>query len=423
MTTILKQSTEIKVRIGPFVDASDAVTPETGITLGAADQAELLKANGAATVDISGATWAAITGAGGWYDLTLTTSHTNTVGEMEVVIQDSSVCLPVFAKFQVVEEAVYDDLYAGSATGYPTAAEVRTEIDSNSTQLAAIVADTNELQTDWIDGGRLDLIVDIIATDVAAVLVDTGTDGVKIATGQTITALTITTLTVTNNAIGWNASWDAEVQSEVDDGLIAKGLDHLVFASVTGTDIADNSIIAKLASKSATADWDSFTNTTDSLEAQADAASSGVTVAYAIPAAALSLLQNNSALTILKYDSLSVSLTGLGSVTNKTETYFVVKNKKTDADAASIILISEGTGLEYVEGAAYGTAGHGSFTWTNTTTGAATIAMDEAATGTLTARTGLYWAVKVIRSTGAANTLVVGEGSCDITDGIIRAVS
>lgn len=204
MTTILKQSTEIKVRIGPFVDASDAVTPETGITLGAADQAELLKANGAATVDISGATWAAITGAGGWYDLTLTTSHTNTVGEMEVVIQDSSVCLPVFAKFQVVEEAVYDDLYAGSATGYPTAAEVRTEIDSNSTQLAAIVADTNELQTDWIDDGRLDLILDIIAADVVNIdgAAMRGTDSAYTGTPPTVSQIWETALTEAYRSTG-----------------------------------------------------------------------------------------------------------------------------------------------------------------------------------------------------------------------------
>lgn len=74
----------------------------------------------------------------------------------------------------------------------------------------------------------------------------------------------------TFTAIPWNASWDAEVQSEVDDALIAKGLDHLVFASVTGTDIADNSIIARLVSKSATADWDTYTQTTDSLEALRD---------------------------------------------------------------------------------------------------------------------------------------------------------
>lgn len=117
MANVLKQSTQIKVRIGPFVDVGDGFTPETGITLGAADEAELLKANGAATVDIAAATWAAVTGADGWYDLTLTTSHTDTIGELVVVVQDDSVCLPVFARFQVVEEEVYDDLYGSGAAG------------------------------------------------------------------------------------------------------------------------------------------------------------------------------------------------------------------------------------------------------------------------------------------------------------------
>jgi len=59
-----------------------------------------------------------------------------------------------------------DDIYVNSATEPPTAAAVRAEIDSNSTQLAAIVADTNELQADWHNAGRLDAILDIIAADV-----------------------------------------------------------------------------------------------------------------------------------------------------------------------------------------------------------------------------------------------------------------
>lgn len=46
----------------------------------------------------------------------------------------------------------------------PTAVAIRTEMDSNSTQLSAIVSDTNELQTDWVDGGRLDLLIDAIKT-------------------------------------------------------------------------------------------------------------------------------------------------------------------------------------------------------------------------------------------------------------------
>lgn len=47
-------------------------------------------------------------------------------------------------------------------------------------------------------------------------------------------------------------------------------LDRLVSAAVVGADVTDNSIIAKIVSKSATADWDTYTNTTDSLEAASD---------------------------------------------------------------------------------------------------------------------------------------------------------
>jgi hypothetical protein len=56
-----------------------------------------------------------------------------------------------------------------TATGFSThtAANVRTEMDSNSTQLANIVADTDELQADLANGGRLDLIFDALTANVA----------------------------------------------------------------------------------------------------------------------------------------------------------------------------------------------------------------------------------------------------------------
>lgn len=107
----LRQSTEIKVRIGPFVDVSDGFTPQTDITLGG-DTAELLKHNGAATVDISGATWAAVNGATGWYDLTLTSGFTDTLGQLTVVVQDNSDCLPVHRDFLVTTANYWDSKYS-----------------------------------------------------------------------------------------------------------------------------------------------------------------------------------------------------------------------------------------------------------------------------------------------------------------------
>jgi methionine synthase I (cobalamin-dependent) len=55
-----------------------------------------------------------------------------------------------------------------------TASALSTVAGYLDTEIAAILADTNELQTDWTNGGRLDLIVD-------AILADTSTDGVAVA--------------------------------------------------------------------------------------------------------------------------------------------------------------------------------------------------------------------------------------------------
>lgn len=99
-------------------------------------------------------------------------------------------------------DAAVSSIAAGSG---PTVSEIRAEMDSNSTQLAAIVADTNELQADMADGGRVDLLVDaikaktdnlpsdpadasvvagLIATAQADLDILTGSDGAKLATSQ-----------------------------------------------------------------------------------------------------------------------------------------------------------------------------------------------------------------------------------------------
>jgi hypothetical protein len=52
--------------------------------------------------------------------------------------------------------------------------------------------------------------------------------------------------------------------------LILLGLDHLLAAPVSGSDVADDSLAARLVSRTAPADWDSFDPATDSLEALRD---------------------------------------------------------------------------------------------------------------------------------------------------------
>lgn len=155
--------------MGPFVDVGDGFTPETGITLAGADQAEVLKANGAATAAMAG-TFAAVTGADGWYDYTVATGDVDTVGEVVFVVQDLSVCLPVLVRAQVVEEAIYDALFAASASGF----------DANGRVDVGAVLGTAQT------AGDLAALVNTVDGNVDSILADTGTNGVLVSMSQAL---------------------------------------------------------------------------------------------------------------------------------------------------------------------------------------------------------------------------------------------
>ena len=114
----LQANTETIVIVGPFVDVADGFTPETGVTLSGADEAELLKHNTATVTSISGATWAAVTNCDGYYALTLTSSLLDTEGLITVIVQDDSVCLPVKMTWQVVAQAAWASLITAKDTGF-----------------------------------------------------------------------------------------------------------------------------------------------------------------------------------------------------------------------------------------------------------------------------------------------------------------
>lgn len=138
---ILKADTTVKVVIGPVVDATDGYSPETTLSLSTADAAEILKHDAGTVTDISGNTFAAITGADGYYNLTITAAQLDTEGMLSVCIADLSLCRPVKADFMVVNANVYDSLYAASATDYLQVDAVQVSSDTTA-------ADNLELQFD-----------------------------------------------------------------------------------------------------------------------------------------------------------------------------------------------------------------------------------------------------------------------------------
>ena len=200
----LKQSTAYTFRMGPFLDETDGKTAETGLTISQAD-VRLSKAGGnfAQKNESTSASHDEI----GYYIVILDATDTATVGELLVAVHESG-ALPVFKTFQVVEEAIYDAIYGASAdlvtkvdaidtvvdsilvdtgttldgkidtidgivdailvdTGTPLPATLDTIDNFLDTEVAAILADTNELQGDWANGGRLDLLLDAALADTA----------------------------------------------------------------------------------------------------------------------------------------------------------------------------------------------------------------------------------------------------------------
>lgn len=149
----LKQSTAGQVRtLGPFVDDTDAKTPETGLTIANTD-VKLMK-NGAASVNKnSGGGTHRINGE---YSFTFDATDSNTVGELKVSINVAG-ALPVFATFFVLEEVVFDALFGASSVGPLTT--LGTNAPANWINAAAIAAAALNGKGDWAtEGDVYDLV-------------------------------------------------------------------------------------------------------------------------------------------------------------------------------------------------------------------------------------------------------------------------
>jgi len=218
MATWLKQSTAATVKLGPFLDDTDGKTAETALTIKKAD-VRLSKNGGdmaAAHADQGASDAGAAHDELGYYDISLDTTDTDTLGRLKIMVHESG-ALPVWQDFQVLPANTFDSLVAGTdylnadakqieggdatdalTAAVPTAAAIadavwdedlggsheigdstadtlrnaaaavdtiNTAVSNMSGTTDAIVADTNELQADWANGGRLDLLVDAILAD------------------------------------------------------------------------------------------------------------------------------------------------------------------------------------------------------------------------------------------------------------------
>jgi hypothetical protein len=205
---LLKQSTEVTERIGPCLDKTDGVTEEAGL---AGAGTEISKAGGAYGAGPVLGTY----DSDGWYPVTLTTTHTNTLGSLVLKVHDAATHLPVWHEFLVLPANVYDSIVAGSDV-----------LDVSVTQwlgtaaATPTVAGVPEIDVTLVGGAAQDIATaTALATVdgvVDAILLDTGTDGVVVAAAsKTGYAL---------SAAGVQAVWDALSSALTTVGSIGKRL-------------------------------------------------------------------------------------------------------------------------------------------------------------------------------------------------------
>jgi len=200
MSQFLKQSTACTIMFGPFVDKTDGVTLETGAgiitSIDHATTGIFLSKNGGTGAIRSQAVTASVLDAYGMFKVALSTTDTNTVGTLDVLMAEAATFLPVHKTFMVLPANVYDSLMGTDLLDINAAQWLGTAI------LAPGVAGTPDVNSKLI-GGTAQTGNDVGA-DVNDILVDTAVIG---ALGAGL------------SAIPWNAAWDAEVQSEVADAL------------------------------------------------------------------------------------------------------------------------------------------------------------------------------------------------------------
>lgn len=189
---MLKQSTAVDVLIGPFVDDSDGVTAETGLTIAQADV--LLSKNGQSLTQKNDAT-AATHDSNGYYNCELDTTDTNTLGTLTLVVNESG-ALPIRLDFQIVTANVWDTFCSTD------------QLDVNVTNIEG---------SDATDQIRDAVVDDTTRIDASALNTLSGHDP-----GETIAGA--------SDISGLNDLSAADVNAEVDTALADIHLDHLLAA-------------------------------------------------------------------------------------------------------------------------------------------------------------------------------------------------
>lgn len=188
MATWLRQSTAVEIAIGPFLDSSDGNTVESALTITQPDIR--LKKNGGAWAQKSAAQTLSHE-ENGWYEISLSTTDTDTLGILIVAVHESG-ALPVWREFNVIPANVYDSFFStdllqvdltqwlGSAPNALVSSRVDASIGSATSEAVSMI---RSVAWGTADSGSTTTMVDAARNE-------TGTDhwkGCLIVFGSTLT--------------------------------------------------------------------------------------------------------------------------------------------------------------------------------------------------------------------------------------------
>ena len=374
--------------------------------------------------------------------------------ETASILEDTGTTIPGTITTIDNEIAVIDGIVDSilEDTGTTLDTKINTIDDFLDTEVAAILADTNELQTDWVNGGRLDSLIDAIKTktdtittpptaasvadavwdeaiadhttattfggknqkvvpsetindykadvsglattthvqevedkvdtidgNVDAVLLDTGTDGVKIASGELSDLALEATLTAIMGA-GWMTETLKAIKDAVDAISAGSGASvDQIWNELTATHTTVGSFAKAI---------------TDILQDTGTDIPALITALGAWQATNVTTAVSSGSITDIRGSSWSIAITDLTLDSNKQQ--FVIKRNVQDADTAALLFVDSTTGLIYLNGVA-GTASDATLVYAGTTL---TLTVKPGATAQLPVGT-FHYGIQSVTAAGA----------------------
>ena len=360
-------------------------------------------------------------------------AQTAILAKLPAALESGRIAAALDSAARVKLDAVQPDYAPLLASGYTAPA---------NSDITAIKAKTDNLPSDPADQSLIIVATDAVmarlgapaglsmSADLAAVKLETGTTLPaqiaalnNLSSAQVVSALGSGTWAT---ALPWNAAWDSEVQSEVQDAIEVNNLDHLLKIAVDtnfATTVHLDSVIGNIADNGTTA---TFVRTTDSLEAIRDnqSSSSGASLEDIIAgvqsvSGGIIAAQDSSAFYITSGDTWTQDVDALGNIVGKT-LVFTIKRNARDADTAALVLINSTDGLTRLAGAAASNSAWGSLTVLNSTLGNIRLTLKSDAT--LLLKSGTY--ADGIKSLEVGDDMTLRQrGKTIISTGVINDIS